>query len=93
MNTELKIKVMNDVAPVTLADAVYMGDGTNTTVADKIKTLSQNSGTPSGNTSLPIRLVGGDVCFDVHASTRSVSWTDGVLLFSDNSSILFRCSH
>lgn len=87
MNTELKIKVMNDVAPVTLADAVYMGDGTNTTVADKIKTLSQNSGTPSGNTSLPIRLVGGDVCFDVHASTRSVSWTDGVLLFSDNSKV------
>lgn len=32
--TELEIAVINNKAPVTLADAVYIGDGTTTTVAD-----------------------------------------------------------
>ena len=34
MSTILTKKVINGVAPVTLADAVYIGDGTNNTVAD-----------------------------------------------------------
>lgn len=50
MSTELSIGVLSgNKAPVTLAEAVYMGDGTNTTVKEAIKNLQENSGHGTGN--------------------------------------------
>lgn len=43
MSTVLTKKVIDGVAPVTLADAVYMGDGTDTTVADLLLGSSKST--------------------------------------------------
>ena len=34
MITKLEKKILNNVAPITLADAVYIGDGSNDTISD-----------------------------------------------------------
>ena len=40
-NTEMKIKVLpNNEAPVTLAEAVYLGDGTSKTLKSKLEEIS-----------------------------------------------------
>ena len=40
-NTEMRIKVLpNNEAPVTLADAVYLGDGTSKTLKSKLEEMS-----------------------------------------------------
>lgn len=39
MSTELNKKVLKDTALVTLAECVYMGDGTTTTVKDFLTSL------------------------------------------------------
>ena len=47
--TELQKKVINNTAPVTLSECVYMGDGTKNTVKDEIQNLKNN--VSSGSTS------------------------------------------
>lgn len=39
--TELYKKVIGNISPITMADCVYIGDGTNSTVKDKLDLLSQ----------------------------------------------------
>lgn len=43
--SELQKKVINNIAPVTLADCVYVGDGTTKTIKDEIQQLKNNSST------------------------------------------------
>ena len=43
--TQLNKKVIDGVAPVTLAECVMMGDGTNLTIKDKINSLELSGGT------------------------------------------------
>lgn len=51
MTTKMKIGVLpNDIAPVTLVDAVYLGDGTTATLKDKIKKLENNNNISTGST-------------------------------------------
>ena len=41
--SELQKKVINDTAPVTLAECVYMGDGTKNTIKDEITSIKNNT--------------------------------------------------
>lgn len=45
--TELNKKVYGTDAPVTLAECVYMGDGTNSTVKDEIQIIKNSSANPN----------------------------------------------
>jgi hypothetical protein len=48
--TNLNKKVIDGVAPVTLADCVYMGDGTTKTIKQVIDTILANGGTVESGT-------------------------------------------
>ena len=74
MSTELSIGVLSgNKAPVTLAEAVYMGDGTNTTVKEAIKNLQENSGTGTGMT--PEQSSRLQTAYE-HSQTRHVQASD-----------------
>ena len=74
MSTELSIGVLSgNKAPVTLAEAVYMGDGTNTTVKEAIKNLQENSGTGTGMT--PEQSSHLQTAYE-HSQTRHVQASD-----------------
>lgn len=76
MSTELEIKRLNNVAPVTLAEAVYIGDGTTSTVKDKIEYLLNNSGGSSSSDGYKI-IKNGNVGIYVDLNNMKVSWSDG----------------
>lgn len=81
MSTELSIGVLSgNKAPVTLAEAVYIGDGTNTTVKEAIKNLQKNSGTSTG-TELNY-ILGGTVKIFIDIINKKVSWQQGTLYTS-----------
>lgn len=83
MSTELEIKVINNVAPVTLAKAVYIGDGTNTTLEDKLKSIGGS--TVISTTGLKT-LKGGTVKIFVDIDNKKISWTDGAV-FTDTQKV------
>ena len=79
MSTELSIGVLSgNKAPVTLAEAVYIGDGTNTTVKEVIKNLQENSGTGAGLN----YILGGTVKIFIDMLNNMVSWQKGYLYTS-----------
>ena len=86
MTTELEIKVINNIAPVTLAKAVYMGDGTSTTLEEKLKTISSGGGTTNISTTGLITLKGGTVKLFVDITNKKISWTTGVV-FTDTGKV------
>lgn len=43
-NTELKKQVIEGIAPVTLSECVYLGDGTNKTVKEELKEIKNSIG-------------------------------------------------
>ena len=79
MSTKLSIGVLSgNKAPVTLAEAVYIGDGTNTTVKEAIKNLQGNSGTGTGLN----YILGGTVKIFIDTTNKIVSWQQGTLYTS-----------
>lgn len=48
--TELNKRVIEGMAPVTLTECVYLGDGTNKTLKDKIQELENSSSSSGANT-------------------------------------------
>lgn len=81
MSTGLKIGVLpNNQAPVTLAEAVYIGDGTNNTLKDVLN----NTGS-SANNGTNIKYVNdGSVIFRVNLSTREVNFSDGSITLNES---------
>ena len=88
--TELEIAVINNKAPVTLAECVYMGDGTTTTVKEVLNNVinsvssSESGGSGStvvisGNSSVE----GGNVVFE-KTNTREISYSSGFLVINGN---------
>ena len=83
MSTELSIGVLSgNKAPVTLAEAVYIGDGTNTTVKEAIKNLQENSGTGTGTGTELNYILGGTVKIFIDIINKKVSWQQGTLYTS-----------
>ena len=41
MSTKLTKKVIDGIAPVTLAECVYIGDGTTLTLKDKLSSIAK----------------------------------------------------
>lgn len=88
MSSELKPKVIDGVAPVTLAECVYMGDGTTTTVKEVLNNVI-NSGSSSGSGGSGSTVVisgnssveGGNVVFE-KTNTREISYSSGFLVIN-----------
>ena len=85
MSTELKPKVIDGVAPVTLAECVYYGDESTSTVKEIIDNIIESSGSSgsggatviSGNYSVEA----GNVFFE-NTAERQISYSDGFLLIN-----------
>ena len=88
MSSELKPKVIEGVAPVTLAECVYYGDGTTSTVKELLDNIIASGGSSgstgssgttviSGNCSVE----GGTVFFE-NTAERQISYSDGFLLIN-----------
>ena len=89
MSTELNIKVIDNTAPVTLAEAVYLGDGTSKTLKEELESIKNNN--TGGSTSVNIAgritpLLGGTVKIFIDLDNKKVSWSSGIVL-TDNEKI------
>lgn len=89
MSTELSIKVIDNTAPVTLVDAVYLGDGTSKTLKEELESIKNNN--TGGSTSVNIAgritpLLGGTVKIFIDLDNKKVSWSSGIVL-TDNEKI------
>lgn len=79
MSSKLTPKVIDGVAPVTLAECVYMGDGTTSTVKEVLNNIINSSGSSgsSGNSSVE----GGNVFFE-NTAEKQISYSNGFLLIN-----------
>ena len=77
MSTKLQKKVINGIAPITLAECVMLGDGTNVNLKQKLETLSGN-GASSGTSN---SVEGGNVFFE-KTDTRTITYSSGNLLIN-----------
>ena len=79
MSSKLTPKVIDGVAPVTLAECVYMGDGTTSTVKEVLNNIINSSGSSgsSGNSSVE----GGNVVFE-KTGTRDITYSSGFLVIN-----------
>ena len=79
MATELKPKVMDSVAPITLAECVYIGDGTSTTVKQVLDNIKSSSGVTvaSGNNSVEC----GNIFFE-KTDVRQITYSSGFLVIN-----------
>ena len=87
MSTNLTPKVIDGVAPITLAECVYIGDGTITTVKEVLNNII-NSGGSSGsgssttvNVSGNVSVEGGNVLFE-NTGTREITYSSGYLVIN-----------
>lgn len=89
MTTELTPKVIGTSAPVTLAECVYIGDGTTTTVKEVLENIQSSGGSGGGgtgdtnivNVSGNVSVEGGNVFFE-KTNTREITYSSGFLLIN-----------
>ena len=85
MSTQLNPKVIDGIAPVTLAECVYIGDGTTTTVKEVLENIENSSGSTgstgttviSGNVSVE----GGNVFFE-RTGEKEITYSNGYLVIN-----------
>lgn len=85
MSSELKPKVIDGVAPVTLAECVYIGDGSTSTVKEVLESFKNSSGSTgstgttviSGNASVE----GGNVFFE-RTADKEITYSNGFLVIN-----------
>lgn len=88
MSSELKPKVIEGVAPVTLAECVYYGDGTTSTVKELLDNIIASGGSSgstgsSGTTVISgNRSVEGGTVFFENTAERQITYSDGFLLIN-----------
>ena len=77
MSSELKPKVIEGVAPVTLAECVYYGDGTTSTVKELLDNITNSGGSSGGSTTVNISgncsVEAGNVFFENTAEITALS--------------------
>lgn len=79
MSTKLKKGVIGSIAPITFADCVKLGDGTNRNILDIIST-SNNGGTGSTNSKI---ITNGTVIFSYDANTNKLKNSSGKLVLNN----------
>lgn len=80
MSSELKPKVIDGVAPITLAECVYIGDGTSTTVKEVLEGIKNSSG--SGDSSSGNASVEGGTVFFEKTGEREITYSKGFLVIN-----------
>ena len=85
MSSKLTSKVIDGVAPVTLAECVYIGDGTTTTVKEVLNNITNSGGSSGGSTTVNISgncsVEGGNVVFE-NTGTREITYSNGYLVIN-----------
>lgn len=78
MSTKLKKKLIEGMAPITLAECVMIGDGTSDTLKDRLE-KTQNNNTPTGSTNRSASVEGGNVFFE-KTDARTITYSAGQLV-------------